>query len=496
MNSSNLRVVIAATEIYPLAKTGGLADATAALGAALAALNLDVHFVMPAYPQALEQVSLIDSSAALPIINGHAGGMLLSGKTPDSQLPIHLVDLPTLYRNGGGLYVDANGHERSDNPQRFAALSHAIAHLAVGDLGQAPFDLVHCNDWHTGLTPLLLLNQAPAVAPATVFTIHNMAFQGQCSAEQWAELGIAVSAEQWPRIEYYGQASFLKAGLEFSDQLTTVSPRYAEEIQTAEFGFGLEGVVQARSDRLTGILNGIDESIWSPERSPWVPAPYSADAMSGKAICKQRLQQELKLESNPGAPLLVFIGRLTWQKMADVLLEAVPHYLASEPDRQFVLLGNGDRALETSYQELAAAYPGRVAALIHYTEDFTHRLHAGGDILIHGSRFEPCGLTQLYAMRFGTIPVVRPVGGLADTVVDVSAETLETGQATGFYFDDPTVSAMLAGIDRAVALYRLPERWRRLQQTAMRRNFGWEASARAYLEVYQRACRRLSAGKA
>ncbi len=488
--SPNPRILIAATEIYPMAKTGGLADAVAALGAALAALKVDVHFVMPAYPQALEQIRHIDASTALPVINGHEGGLLLSTRTPDSQVPLHLVDLPSLYRDGGGLYVDVNGHERHDNPQRFAALSHAIKHLAMGELGQAPFDLVHCNDWHTGLTPLLLLNHVPTDRPATVFTIHNMAFQGQCPLEQWAGLGVALSPEQWPRVEYYGQASFLKAGLEFADQLTTVSPRYAEEIQTAEFGFGLDGVIQARRDRLTGILNGIDESLWTPERSPWVPAPYSAEALSGKAICKQRLQQELALEANPNAPLLAFIGRLTWQKMADVLLETVPHYLASEPDRQFVLLGNGDRGLEAAYQALAAAHPGRVAALFDYTEPLTHRLHAGADILIHGSRFEPCGLTQMYAMRFGTIPVVRPVGGLADTVVDVSADSLAAGEATGFYFDDPSWSGMLGGIDRAVALYRQPDSWRRLQFTAMRQNFGWEKSARAYLEVYARACRR------
>ncbi len=489
MMSSNLRVLLAATEIYPMAKTGGLADAVAALASTLRTIGLDVHLVMPAYPQALEQIRQVDASAALPMINGHAGGMLLSTRTPDSEVPLHLVDLPTLYRDRGGLYVDEFGHERGDNAERFAALSHVIRHLALGELGPQRFDLVHCNDWHTGLIPLLLAN-ASNHPPASVFTIHNMAFQGQCSPDQWARLGVALRPEQWPRVEYYGQVSFLKAGLEFSDQLTTVSPRYAEEIQTAEFGFGLQGVVHARRDRLTGILNGIDESIWSPERSPWVPAPYSADALAGKAICKQRLQQELALEVNPDAPLLAFIGRLTWQKMADVLLDMLPHYLASEPDRQFVLLGNGDRALESAYQSLAAAYPGQVAAVVHYSEAVTHQMHAGADILIHGSRFEPCGLTQLYAMRFGTIPVVTPVGGLADTVVDACPENLTAGRATGFYFKDPCWPAMLGGVDRAIALYRQPERWRPLQLTAMRQNFGWEKSARAYLEVYRRACQR------
>ncbi len=490
MKSSRLRVLIAATEIFPMAKTGGLADATAALGAALADLNIDVHFVMPGYPHVLEQQRKIDFQTTLPEIAGHAGGILLSTLTPDSKLPLHLVDLPSVYQNGGGLYVGPDGEERPDNALRFAVLSHVITQLALGELGHAPFDLVHCNDWHTGLTPLMLQNRAPGQAPATVFTIHNMAFQGQCSEEQWAQLEVALSAEQWPRIEYYGSASFLKAGLEFADQLTTVSPRYAEEIQTSEFGFGLEGVLQSRRDRLTGILNGIDTSLWSPESSPWVPRHYSAEDLSAKAFCKQQLQQQLELEPSPTSPLMAFIGRLTWQKMADVLLESIPEYLEREPDRQFVLVGNGDRHLEAAYLALAAEHPGRVAVQIDYTEVLAHRTHAGADILIHGSRFEPCGLTQLYAMRFGTIPVVRPVGGLADSVVDATPDNLATGDATGFYFEQPDSADMLAGIDRAIALYRQPDAWHRLQQTAMQQDFSWDSSARAYLQVYDKACAR------
>ena len=487
--SSKLRVLIAATEIFPLAKTGGLADATAALGAALSKLGVDLHFIMPAYPQALQKFKQGLESVPLPPIAGHAGGELLTGRMPHTGLPVHLV-LPSLYRDGGELYVDANGEERYDNPLRFASLSHAICHLSLGAIGHAPFDLVHCNDWHTGLTPLMLQNRAAERSPATVFTIHNMAFQGQCSDQQWSQLDVPVSAEQWPRVEYYGRASFLKAGLEFADELTTVSPRYAEEIQTPELGFGLDGVMRSRRDRLTGILNGIDETLWSPEQSPWVPVPYSADKLGAKAECKLQLQLQLGLEQAPRAPLMLFIGRLTWQKMADVLLEAVPRYLAREPDRQFVLVGNGDRQLEAAYTALAREYPGRVAVRTEYSETLAHQTHAGADILIHGSRFEPCGLTQLYAMRFGTIPIVRPVGGLADTVVDASAENLAAGQATGIYFNHPDCTDMLSGIERAIALYRDSEAWLGLQQTAMRQDFSWGASAGAYLKVYERALQR------
>lgn len=489
MSASRRRILIASSEIFPLAKTGGLADATAALAAALSALGQDVHLVMPAYTQALESVVDLEPALSLPSINGQDEGLILAGRMPDSGVPVKLIDLPKMYRDGGCLYVDAAGNERPDNPQRFAALAHAITHLALGEIGPAPFDLVHCNDWHTGLVPLLLKARSKQ-PPATLFTIHNIAFQGLCPLDLLPDLGVAPPDGRLDRLEFYGQASFLKAGLEYADELTTVSPRYAEEIQTPEFGFGLEGLIRARREQLTGILNGIDTTIWSPLRSPWIPARYGPDALAGKLVCKQALQRELGLNDNPTAPLMSFIGRLTWQKMADVLLEVVAPYLAAEADRQFALLGNGDRHIEDAYRHLAEAFPGRVSVNIGYTEEEAHRLHAGSDLLIHGSRFEPCGLTQLYAMQFGTVPIVRPVGGLADTVVDASAETLASATATGFYFIEPTAEAMLAGIDRAIALYRQPHAWQRLQRTAMNQVFSWEVSAQSYLRVYERALAR------
>ncbi|MFP4277643.1 MAG: glycogen synthase GlgA [Wenzhouxiangella sp.] len=486
MSTVSRRILLAASEIFPLAKTGGLADATAALGAALAQLGQDVQFVMPAYTQALETVVDLQPAIALPVINGLEGGLVLPARMPDSGVPINLIDIPALYRDGGGLYVDANGNERQDNPERFAALAQAISHLALGETGLAAFDIVHCNDWHTGLVPLLL-NNFSHHPPASIFTIHNIAFQGLCPLALMPALGVDVPGGRIDRIEFYGQASFLKAGLEFADELTTVSPRYAEEIQTPDFGFGMEGVIGARRERLTGILNGIDTTFWTPLRSPWLAASYGPGAMGGKALCKQWLQQRLGLAENPAAPLMAFIGRLTWQKMADVLLEAAPAYLAAEGDRQFALLGSGDRSIEEGFIHLAKAFPGRVSVNIGYSEPDAQQLHAGSDLLIHGSRFEPCGLTQLYAMHFGTIPIVRPVGGLADTVVDVSPETLALERATGFYFIEPTAQAMLEGIDRAVALYRQPERWSTLQATAMSQVFSWEKAAVSYLRVYDRA---------
>ncbi|TVQ39641.1 MAG: glycogen synthase GlgA [Wenzhouxiangella sp.] len=481
-----LNVLIVASEIYPLAKTGGLADATAALASALAHLGVNSQLVMPGYESAQDQARRLVVTAELPPRAGIGEGRLLSGLMPDSDVPVHLVDVPELYRDGGGLYVHADGSDRLNNPQRFAVLSHAVCDLAMGRLGHAASDIVHANDWHTGLVPLLLQQQRRNHRPGSVFTVHNMAFQGLCPLDQLPGLDIHVEGEAYAGIEYFGQASFLKSGLVFADWLTTVSPRYAEEICTPAFGFGLDGVIAARGDRLSGILNGIDCSIWSPERSPWLPAHYSAGNLEGKARCKAEIQRELGLDMAPDAPLMIFIGRLTWQKMADVLLEALPRLLDAEPDRQIVVLGEGDRNLELGYRELAGQYPGRLAIDVGYSEARAHRLHGGGDILLHGSRFEPCGLTQLYAMHFGTIPIVRPVGGLADTVIDATPAHLADDTATGFYFDNADAPGLLEAVDRAIALYRQPARWQRLQRAAMASNFSWQASAEQYLALYRR----------
>lgn len=485
------RIQFVASEIYPMAKTGGLADVAASLPAAVAALGSDVHLVMPGYEEALDRAEGLVTSAMLPDVLGIGGGRVLTGRTPDSGLPLSLVDLPGLFRDGGGLYCHADGTDRPNNPLRFTALSHVATALALGGLG-APWkaDAVHCNDWHTGLVPLLLRLAGGAARPASIYTVHNMAFQGLCPLDSLPLLGLPTSPEILNGLEFYGQASFLKAGLWFADRITTVSPNYAREIQTPEFGFGLEGVVASRADRLVGILNGIDTSLWNPSGSPLIPAHYSSRDVGGKAHCKMDVQKAMNLAVDPEAPLMVFIGRLTWQKMADVLLHTVPDMLAREPDRQFVLLGQGDKPLEQGFQDLARHFPGRVSIQIGYSEGLAHRLHAAGDILIHGSRFEPCGLTQLYAMRYGTVPVVRPVGGLADTVVDASDDALDGGTATGFHFAEASREAKLAAVNRAVSLYRRPEIWHRLRRAGMDTDFGWQRSARGYMAVYEGACAR------
>lgn len=481
----SLRVLIAASEIYPLAKTGGLADATAGLANELAEMGVEAMLVMPAYQSALDQARDLFEVAALPARAGAGPGRLLKGRMPDQDLIVYLVDQPALYSDGGGLYVHADGSDRENNPQRFAVLCHAVCALALGRLGEPAVDIVHANDWHTGLVPLLLDQQRSATGPSSLFTVHNMAFQGLCPLELLPGLDVHAAGNHYHALEYFGQASFLKAGLVLADWLTTVSPRYAMEICTPDFGFGLDGVIAARADRLSGILNGIDSSVWSPEGNPWLAASYSAEQLAGKAQCKEALQRELGLELKSDAPLISFIGRLTWQKMADVVLQALPRLLEAEPDRQFALLGEGDRELELGFRALAGHFPGRLAIDIGYAEAKAHRLHGGADILLHGSRFEPCGLTQMYAMKFGTIPVVRPVGGLADTVVDVSPETLGDGSANGFYFDDPGVEGMLGATNRAISHYRQPLAWRKLQLAAMASDFSWRGPAHRYLSLYR-----------
>jgi starch synthase len=468
-----------------MAKTGGLADVSASLPAALARLGADMHLLMPGYEEALDRAEQLHTTGFAPAIPEYENVRILTGRSPDSGLPVSFVDIPELYRDGGGLYVNADGSEREDNSVRFAALTHAAAAMALGQIGSAWIpDIVHCNDWHTGLLPLLLRAKATGARPKTVFTVHNMAFQGLCPWTQFESLGLPSGPEITEGIEFYGQVNFLKAGLKFGDMLTTVSPTYAREIQTPEFGCGLEGVVSSRAKDLVGILNGIDTDFWNPMYDRWIAASYSRHDISGKRECKRALQRELGLIQDDNAPLLIFVGRLTRQKMADVLLAALPEILKRGGDRQLAILGQGDKALEDGFRNLMAVFPGRLSVHVGYSEDRAQRLHAGADMLIHGSRYEPCGLTQLYAMRYGTIPIVRPVGGLADTVVEVNDATISTSRATGFHFHGASIEDKLVAVDRAVAMYRQDLAWRRLQRAAMKADFSWDRSARQYLEVY------------
>ena len=475
------RVLFVASEIYPLAKTGGLADVCAALPPALAAHGVDVRLLMPGYPRALEMALAPRVLVEFGDVLGVPGVRVLAARTPDSALPLWLVDSPGLYRRAGGPYQDERGQEWPDNALRFAVFAQVAARLAgaaVAATGWQP-DVVHCHDWHCGLVPLLM--KAAGTRARSVFTIHNAAFQGNYPLQDAARLGIGPAHAGCDGVEFYGRLSFLKAGIRYADRVTTVSPTYARELLGTEHGCGMEGVLAARGADFSGILNGIDTRLWNPRSDPHLPRNYCVAEPDGKATCKTALREELGLQPSSDGPLAIMVSRLTRQKMADVVLAELPALLQREPSMQFALLGRGEADLEQGFTALAAAFPGRVSARIDYAEPDAHRLHAAADLLLHGARFEPCGLVQMYAMRYGTVPVVSRVGGLADSVVD--ADDLDAG--TGFVFDGCSGDALQRAIARGIRTWReRPLHWGRLQASAMRRDFGWQQPAFDYLRLY------------
>ena len=476
-----MRVLFASSEIHPLSKTGGLADVSEALPAALSNLGVDVQLITPGYPSAFEQAEDKRVAVILDNVLGFEDVRIVRARTPKTGVPVWLVDCPDLYDRDGGPYQDRWGDEWPDNAQRFAMLNHVAAKLSLGatPISWRP-DVVHANDWHTGLLPALLA-AVEGARPATVFTIHNMAYQGVFPADLLGCIGFDNRLFGPDGFEFYGKISFLKSGICFSDYITTVSPTYAKEIMTPEYGHGLDGLLRQRAQITSGILNGVDYGIWDPRHDPFLAEHYSPEDMSGKLTCKKRLQESYGLDVDPDRPIVAFMSRLTHQKMADCVLEALPWI--AEQDVQFVLVGQGDSALEEGFRDAAARLP-RVAVQIGYDEPSAHRLLAGADILLAPSRFEPCGLTHLYAMRYGTVPIVRRTGGLADTVVEELTSAVPDPSATGYVFQESTTGDMVATLEAALDAFRYPLSWRRLMLNSMSADFSWEASARRYLALY------------
>ena len=474
------RVLHVAAEVYPLVKTGGLADVVAALPVAQAEQGADVRLLLPGYPAIIEGVrgarTVIDIGACF----GALRVRLLLGRMPGTDLPVYVVDAPYLYRRAGGPYQGPDGEEWPDNLQRFALLGWVAAHLAADDADPAWVpDVVHAHDWHAAMACAYVAEHPPTRA-CSVFTVHNLAFQGLFPMHDWPLLGLASRLLSPTGLEYHGQLSFMKAGLKFADRITTVSPRYAQEIGTQEFGCGLEGVIRSRGQAVSGILNGIDTRVWDPAADPSIPERYDAERLAGKRRCRAALQAELGLELDEASLLVVIVSRLTTQKGLDLVLAALPELVARGV--QLAVQGTGDAALETGFRMAQQLHPGRVQVHVGYDEARAHRLVAGADVIAVPSRFEPCGLTQLYGLRYGTLPLVRRVGGLADTVLDAAAP-----DGNGFVFDDATPHALVQAVERALALRAQPALWLSTQVRAMRAGLDWAGPAREYLALYRQA---------
>ena len=465
-----------------MVKTGGLADVVGSLPPALVKRGLDVRILLPGFPGVLDGMLDLRPVIRIGPVFGAAVVDLCIGRLPDSGLSAYVIKAPFLYERKGNPYVGPDGHDWSDNHRRFGLLGWVAAHLASGELDPAWVpDVVHAHDWHAGLASAYIV-QNPALNTPTVFTIHNLAFRGIFPMDCHQDLDLPMRKLTPHGIEFHGKISFMKAGLVYSRKITTVSPTYAREIRTPEFGCGLDGVMRDRGSDLSGILNGVDYAVWNPG-DPEIARPYSIDDLSGKKVCKSALQAEFGLSQQARGPLFAVVSRLTSQKGMDLLLAALPELLREEA--QLIVLGSGDGDLEAGFRYAASVNPGNVAVHVGYDEAMSHRIMAGADILLVPSRFEPCGLTQLYALRFGTLPLVRRVGGLADTVVNVDDASLAADRATGFVFDDAARHALGARIHEACAFYQDQPAWVQVQRRAMQQDFSWEDSAANYEALYR-----------
>ncbi len=480
--NGSLQILFVTPECAPWAKTGGLGEVSAGLPAALLGIGVDVRVLMPAYPSVLEQAKGLRRLAAFEAEAGLPAASLLRGKLP-SGVPALLVECPELYTRSGGPYQDARGLDYADNVLRFGLLSRIAARLASAEspLSWKP-DVLHCNDWPAALAPAYLKLGLKAPAPSVV-AVHNLAFQGIFPLESGRALGLPDSALDVEGVEYWGHMSFLKAGLYYADRIVTVSPTYAGEILGEHLGCGMQGLLQTRGARLSGILNGIDTDIWNPATDPHLVRNYDAGNLAAKAENKRALQTQMGLEQDEAALLLGIVSRLTDQKGVDLVLEALPELLGRPV--QLAVLGSGEEKLENALLAAEKEWPGKVAVKIGFDEALAHRIEAGADAFLMPSRFEPCGLNQMYSQRYGTPPIVRATGGLADSVGDYTPAGLETGEATGFVFDDPTAQALIATVDRVAALRAEPAAWVQLQRNGMSCDFGWSTSARGYLRLYQ-----------
>jgi starch synthase len=486
-----MKILFASSEAHPLVKTGGLADVAGSLPRAIRNLRHDIRVIIPAYQSILQQPCKFTLLAHLSLEGVSEPVRILSGKLPGSTVILYLVDSPGHFDRSGNPYTMKQGAVWPDNAERFTVFCRAIEALATdaAGLGWQP-DIVHCNDWQTGLVPPLLRRQAQS--PATIFTIHNLAYQGLFDWKIFKKLLLPADFWSMEAMEFHNRFSFIKGGLVFADWVTTVSPTYAREIQTSAYGYGLEGLISHREDSLTGIVNGVDYAVWNPGRDLHIPVQFNARSLTHKLENKRALQEHFSLPVDNNIPLFATISRLVEQKGIDLIIDIVPDLVKA--GAQLIILGNGDSQLENAIRKAAAKYPQHISTHLGYDEALAHHIEAGADIFLMPSRFEPCGLNQIYSQRYGTVPVVRHTGGLADTVTDTTAATLDDKTATGFSFQEATAAALWGAVERALSCYREPDTWLQIVRAGMKQDFSWKHSAQLYIELYEKVLAQHASG--
>lgn len=485
-----MNILFATSEAHPLIKTGGLADVSGSLPKAMSQLGHNVRLIMPAYQAVLDKYPEQQLLAHFAV--GGAGRLLnvrvLSVQVPEVGTEVLLLDIPELFQRPGNPYIAHDGKDWWDNGERFAVFSRAVAEVAMDRVGlNWRADAVHVNDWQTGLVAAFLSEEAQR--PRTIFTIHNMAYAGYFPKSLFDSMWMPLQWWTAEGVEYYGQISMLKAGIMYSDWVTTVSPTYAQEICTTEYAYGFAKIMQQRraEGRLVGILNGIDTEQWNPQTDPYIKFNYSVTSgrVSQKKRNKAALLEQLgatQIELRQTEPLIGFIGRLVTQKGVDLITQVIPELLEKQA-LNFVLVGAGEEHYENAFRELAQTYPDRVFVHIGYSEALAHQVEAGADMFLMPSRFEPCGLNQMYSLAYGTPPIVHYTGGLIDTVINASDENVANKTATGFVFYEPTVHALCSTIEHALFLYSKPRTWQQIQKNGMSHNFDWQQSAQKYIQL-------------
>ena len=476
-----LKVLSVASEMYPLLKTGGLADVVGALPASLAPLGVAVRTLLPGHPSV---TAAVQDARELCCWAAWFGGPARLLAARHGALELLVLDAPHLYARHGNPYLDSTGHDWPDNAVRYAALAHAAARVGWGEVTEFIPDVLHVHDWQAALVPAYLhyLGEGKR-RPATVLTVHNLAFQGQFKADVWSRLGLPAEAFTMEGLEYHGDVGYLKAGIQFADAITTVSPTYANEIRTPADGMGLDAMLRWRESAVSGVVNGIDTDVWNPATDASLDKTYNADDLPARQANKRSVESRFGLPADE-SPLICMVSRLTTQKGIDLVVDALDAIVAS--GARLVVLGTGDAAFEDALRAGAQRHPESVAVRIGYDEGLSHLLQGGCDAILVPSRFEPCGLTQLYGLRYGCVPVVARVGGLADTVIDANDAALKAGVATGVQFGSITSDGLLGAVRKTVQLYSQPDVWRRIQRAGMGADVGWRSSAAEYAALYRR----------